>query len=130
MNQSRPVEANYIPQARIAITAKLAREFAANQEIEAKRAAAKSMHNVRVREFDFDTPDGRWKAKLKRPMGKRVSVEKLYTLVREGRISLSDFLECVSANQELVSQLVGEEQVPSLMEEYRKGLDLVITRKG
>lgn len=123
-------EADYIPQARRALLAHTLRERAAEDELQAKRACASAMNTHHIREFEFANDEGkRFKAKLKRPLAQRVSVRKLYTLVREGVLSLDDFLDSVTANDQIVEETLGEDRTKSLMEEYRKGLNLVITPK-
>lgn len=130
MSQSQrkpPLEAAYIPQARRVVTAQRLKAAAANDEHEAKLAAARSMNSVQVREFDFEAEGKRYHADLTRPSAERISPVKLYVLVKEGEISVDDFLECVSVNETLATELLGESRVKEVMEIYRKGLDLVIT---
>ena len=129
-NLRAPIEGAYIPQARRALVAHNLRLKAHDEELEAKRACAQAMSRVSVREFTLEVEGQRYKAKLKRPLAERVSVKKLYTLVREGTLSLDDFLECVTANEKFVEETLGEDRTKALKEEYRKGLDLVFSKIG
>jgi hypothetical protein len=132
MNQSptrKPPEAAYIPQARRVVTAQMLKNRAAEEELNAKRAAATAMHSVNVREFDFTVDGEEYHAELKRPEVEVVSPQKLYVLVKEGELALDDFLECVTVNETAVAELLGENRLPGLKELRRKGLNLVITNK-
>lgn len=129
MNQSRqkPIEAAYIPQARRVVTAQFLKAKAMEEELNAKRATAKAMQSVSVRDFKFTTDQGTFRAELKRPKVDQINVQKLYTLVKDGTISLDDFLEVVTAREQLVNDLLGDTKADALREPVTKGLDLIIT---
>ncbi len=129
MKQSRPtVEALYIPLARAVLTAIRLKERASSDEISNKRACASQMHSVGVKSFTFKYPDDgkTYSVKLARPVEKKMSVRKLYTLLGNGIISLDEFLECVDVNERFTKDFLEPDEVERLYEDVTKGLNLII----
>lgn len=129
MPQSQLREARYIAQARRVVTAQTLKGKAEAELQAAKLATAREMHKVNVRDFDFRMEDDTYNAQLFRPSKERVSPQKLYVLVKDGTISVDDFLEVVSVNRELAGDLLGD-RLGSVLERYTGGLDLIITPVG
>lgn len=132
MHQSqkkRLPEGNYVAQARRVLTAQRLKAHAARDELEAKKACAKALQAVSMRKFSFHTEDKSYSVELKRPTVTRISVAKLYTLVRAGEMALDDFLDCVTANETFVRETLGDTRTDALHEEVEKGLDLIITEE-
>lgn len=126
MSQSHTREAKYVGHARRVVTAQTLRGKADEEFKQARIDCAREMNKVHIREFDFRMEDDTYNAQLFRPSAQRVSPVKLYTLVKDGTISVDDFLEIVTVNQDLASDLLGD-RLSSVMETYTRGLDLIIT---
>lgn len=120
------IEASYIPLARRIVTAAQLEAKAKEDKLTAKRSCATAMHKFNVKSFVFQAQDRTYKARLARPVAKRVCVRKLYNLVKIQELSLDDFFECVTASAECVSDMIGEERTNKITEEYQRSLDLLI----
>ena len=124
-----PVEADYILQARRLVTANRLKNQAARDEADAKKKCVQSMHSVDVKAFDFINGNTSYHAKLDRPDGNRINVRKLYTMVQANEVTLDEFFDCITASQKAVEETLGKAVVSRLLEDYKKGLDLIIKQK-
>lgn len=136
MNQSqarrpRPLpEASYISLARRVLVASQLKQKAADDELQAKRECATSMHSVHMTEFDMNVEGKDYSVKLARRWVEQINVRKLYTLLANGEITLDEFLDCIEAPIKSVEETLGDDRVAFLKENVKKGLDLQITEEG
>lgn len=122
----RPLEGAYIAQARRAAVAQRLKEQAAADEAEAKRETAKLMHTNRIEKFNFKDDKGvEYRAKLVRPKSRQVSVKHFYTMLANGEISLTDFLEAVTVDVDKARELL-DDRLESVMETVKGPLTLRI----
>lgn len=131
MNQSqqrRPIEADYIPQARRVVTAMRLKEAAETELEAARRSTALAMQNAPMTRFEFVADDKQFVAKLGRKKVRRVSIQKLYTLLANHEISITDFLDCVVPDAQKVRDLL-DDRFPSVLEVHRDPIDLIIREK-
>lgn len=119
-------EASYIALAKEFVKARSLRMKANDEEKAAKRLCAVAMHSVGKTGFAFDVEGVPHKAKLARKTEQSVCIQKLYTAVRSGEVSLDEFLTCVEVNDERVLSLYGQDFFDRVSTFVRGPLNLFI----
>lgn len=127
MNQpSNRVEGSYVPQARRIVVARKLLKRAKEELHDAKQTCAKAMHSVNVRDFKFEVDKKFYEARLERKTVRQVSIQKLYTMLANGELTLDTFLECVVPNDEKIKEILPSADYQFLLISKQGPLDLVI----
>jgi hypothetical protein len=101
------------------------KEAAEEELAAARRSTSLAMQNAPMTRFEFTADGKQFVAKLGRKKVRRVSIQKLYTMLANGEINLTDFLDCVVPDAQKVRDLL-DDRFQSVLEVQRDPIDLIV----